>query len=230
MTQQSRKIRVLIVLAHPEPTSFNAALAAEATSALQSAGHEVRVSDLHAMAFDPVSDRRNFLTAADPVRFDQQAEESFASRNDGFAPGLQAEMDKLAWCDLVIFQFPLWWLGMPAILKGWIDRVFALGRAYGGGRWFANGYFAGKTAMLSVTIGGAEAGYSSKGLYGRSVQDILYPISHGVLAFTGFAVAEPFIVHAPGRMTEAARREVLQNYRERLLLLRPGDETIGKAA
>ena len=42
-------------------------------------------------------------------------------------------MDKLAWCEVLIFQFPLWWLGLPAILKGWVDRVFAVGRAYGGG-------------------------------------------------------------------------------------------------
>ena len=212
-------MRVLIVLAHPEPTSFNAAMAATAVAALEAAGHEVQLSDLHAMAFDPVSDRRNFVTVANPERLDQQREESFAALNDGFEQGLQIEMDKLAWCDLLILQFPLWWLGMPAILKGWIDRVFAAGRAYGGGRWFASGLFRGKTALLSLTVGGGEASYSPAGHYGRSVADILYPISHGILAFTGFAVADPYVVHAPGRMSDGARRNALIHYRQHLLSL-----------
>lgn len=212
-------MRVLIVLAHPEPASFNAAMADAAVSALAAAGHEVRLSDLHAMAFDPVSDRRNFTTVANADRLDQQVEEGFAALNHGFEPSLQIEMDKLAWCDLLILQFPLWWLGMPAILKGWIDRVFAAGRAYGGGRWFAGGCFRGKTALLSLTVGGGEASYSPEGHYGRPVADILYPISHGILAFTGFAVADPYVVHAPGRMSDGERRNVLIHYRQQLLSL-----------
>jgi len=212
-------MNALAVLAHPEASSFNRAMHAEAVACLEAAGHEVRTSDLYAMEFDPVSDRRNFLTVADAARLDQQAEESFAARNDGFEPKLQAEMDKLAWCDLLILQFPLWWLGMPAILKGWVDRVFAVGRAYGGGRWFGDGFFAGKAALLSVTIGGRESGYANDGLYGRPVPDILYPISHGILSFTGFAIADPFIVHALGRMNDGERRGVLERYRKHLLSL-----------
>ena len=92
-------MRVFIVHAHHEPTSFNASMTREATAALTGAGHEVAVSDLYAMAFDPVSDRRNFLTVMDPTRLRQQAEEAQASANDGFAPDLQAEMDKVAWTD-----------------------------------------------------------------------------------------------------------------------------------
>src|SRR5262245_40745663 len=99
-------MRVFIVHAHPEPTSFNAALTCAAAAALMGGGHEVIVSDLHAMRFDPVADRRNFATVHDPDRFRQQAEEALASADDGFAPDLQAEMDKLAWCDVLIFQFP----------------------------------------------------------------------------------------------------------------------------
>jgi NAD(P)H dehydrogenase (quinone) len=215
-------MNALLVLAHPQASSFNAAMHAEARTGLEVAGHEVRVSDLYAMGFDPVSDRRNFVTVADAGRLDLQAEESFASLNRGFEPALEAEMDKLAWCDLLVLQFPLWWLGMPAILKGWIDRVFALGRAYGGGRWFADGFFAGKKALLSVTVGGGEANYSREGHYGRPVSDLLYPISHGLLAFTGFEVLEPHIVHAPGRMSETERGEVLRFYRGRLLSLGKG--------
>ena len=75
-------------------------------------------------------------------------------------------MDKLARCDLLVLQFPIWWLGMPAIMKGWIDRVFAIGRTYGGGRWFDRGMMAGKRAMLAVTVGGTDGAYSDLGIYG----------------------------------------------------------------
>src|SRR6266702_2638565 len=113
-------MRVFIVHAHPEPKSFNGAMTRAAAEALAAAGHEVRVSDLYAMRFDPASDRRNFVTAHDPDYYRQQAEEAHAAQHDGFSPDLQAEMDKLFWCDALILQFPLLWFGLPAILKGWV--------------------------------------------------------------------------------------------------------------
>lgn len=211
-------MRVFIVHAHPEPSSFNAALTREGERALKAAGHEVVVSDLHAMNFDPVSDRRNFITVADPSRFSQQAEEAHASAQRGFAPDLQAEIDKLLWCDALILQFPIFWLGLPAILKGWIDRVFAVGVAYGGGRWFDTGRLSGKRAMCSVTLGGLEPVYSEEGVYGP-IGEILYPVHRGIFAFTGFTVVEPFVVYGPGRIDPAARAGALARYGARLLAL-----------
>jgi NAD(P)H dehydrogenase (quinone) len=209
-------LRVLIVHAHHEPTSFNGALTRHAVEVLTAAGHETVVSDLYAMGFDPVSDRRNFTTVADPERLKQQAEEALASASDGFAPELQAEMDKVAWCDAMIFQFPIWWLGLPAILKGWVDRVFAVGRAYGGGRFFDRGRFVGKRAMCSLTVGGPAEVYSEAGAY-ASIEAILFPIHRGVFQFTGFTVVEPFVVYGPNRIDEDERRAYLLRYRERLL-------------
>src|ERR1700751_5361247 len=66
------------------------------------------------------------LTVKDPDRLRQQTEEAHASRHNGPVPALQAEIDKLAWCDTLVFQFPLWWFGLPAFLKAWVDRVFAV--------------------------------------------------------------------------------------------------------
>ena len=211
-------MQVLIVHAHHEPTSFNGALTNAATNALRAAHHEVLVSDLYAMGFDPVSDRRNFRTVEDASRLRQQSEEEYASQVNGYAPDLQAEMDKLAWCDVLIFQFPLWWLGLPAILKGWVDRVFAVGRAYGGGRYFSRGVYSGKRAMCSVTIGGGVGAYSGAGAYGP-LAPILHPIHHGILGFVGFTVIEPFVVFAPSRMSQDERQGVLERYRERVLNL-----------
>ncbi len=211
-------MRVLIIHAHPEPKSFNAALTSEAVAVLTGAGHAVTVSDLHATGFDPVSDRRNFVTVADPDFLRLQSEEVLASAEDGYAPALQAEMDKLAWCDLLIFQFPLWWLGLPAILKGWVDRVFAVGRAYGGGRWFETGVLAGKHAMCSVTVGGDETAYSPAGHY-PPVEEILMPIHRGIFGFAGFTVLEPYVVYAPQRIGPDARQAELARYRRYLLTL-----------
>ena len=187
----------------------------ESKDVLLAAGHEVQVSDLYEMRFDPVSDRRNFTSVSDPLRLNQQAEESYASRHNGFVPELRAEMDKVAWCELLIFQFPIWWLGMPAILKGWVDRVFAVGQAYGGGRFFANGVMAGKRAMCTVTVGGLNKDYDGTGAY-ESIDKVLYPIHRGILAFTGFSVLPPFIVYSPARIQEAGRQDCLMQYRRRL--------------
>jgi NAD(P)H dehydrogenase (quinone) len=209
-------MRVLIVHAHHEPQSFNGALTREAAAALLAAGSDVVVSDLYAMQFDPVSDRRNFVGVKDPVRLSQQVEETHASANHGYVHALQAEMDKLAWCDTLILQFPLWWFGMPAILKGWVDRVFAVGRAYGSRRWFDVGVFAGKRAMCSITVGGPQAIYSDQGINGP-LDSILFPIHHGILGFTGFTVVEPFLVYAPGRIGHEERVAHLRRYRDRVL-------------
>src|SRR5262245_30486110 len=69
--QGAHPMRVFIVHAHPEPQSFNGAMTRNASAVLAAAGHEVVVSDLYRMGFDPVSSRRNFLTVLDPEYFRQ---------------------------------------------------------------------------------------------------------------------------------------------------------------
>jgi len=209
-------MKVLCILAHPEPQSFTASLARHGLASLEAAGHSADLIDLYATGFDPVSDRRNFIHAANPHRFDQQLEENLASASGGFAADLQEQMDKLAACDLLVLQFPIWWLSMPAIMKGWIDRVFAIGVTYGGGRWFDRGVMRGKQAMLAVTIGGTEQAYSADGIYGP-VHDVLRPINHGILAFCGFDVIEPFLAFAPARVSEQERQAMFDDYSRRLL-------------
>jgi NAD(P)H dehydrogenase (quinone) len=211
-------MRVFILHAHHEPSSFNGALTREATFALQEAGHAVKVSDLYAMAFDPISDRRNFTTVAEASFLKQQVEEEHASDVGGYVPELQAEMDKLSWCDVLILQFPLWWMGLPAIMKGWIDRVLTVGRAYGGGRYYSRGVFKGKRAMCSVTVGGSAAVYSEQGAYGP-IERSLAPIHHGVLGFVGFSILEPFVVYGPARLSDDDRLARLRSYRQRVLAL-----------
>ena len=102
-------MNILIVLAHPETKSFNGAMADTAKRALEAAGDTVAFSDLYRMGFNPVSDRQNFLSVKDPEYLKLQSEETYASEHNTFAPELEEEMRKVESCDLMIFQFPLWW-------------------------------------------------------------------------------------------------------------------------
>jgi putative NADPH-quinone reductase len=124
-------VNVLIVYAHPEPKSFNGAMRDLAVQTLAGAGHEVVVSDLYAMGFNPVagpgdmSGERN-----DPDFFSLQREQTAAYEAGRLSADIDVEIEKLKRADFVLFQFPIWWFGMPAILKGYIDRVWVPGVAF----------------------------------------------------------------------------------------------------
>jgi NAD(P)H dehydrogenase (quinone) len=208
-------MNVLIVFAHPEPKSFNGALFDTAIGTLRAAGHTVQTSDLYRMGFNPLSDRDNFTTVHDPDYLKLQLEEMHATDNDGFAPEVEAELRKLEACDLLILQFPLWWFGLPAMLKGWVDRVMAMGRTYGNGAIYQNGKFRGKRALLSLTTGGPEAAYA-KGGFNGDIDGILRPVQRGVLEFLGFDVLAPQVTYGPVRATPEQRQAWLADYTERL--------------
>ncbi|MEI6071856.1 MAG: NAD(P)H-dependent oxidoreductase [Verrucomicrobiae bacterium] len=208
-------MNVFLINAHAEPKSFNGAMFRSAQETLTGAGHSVQVSDLYAMKFDPVSDRRNFTTVKNADYFKQQIEEMHATEAAGFAPDIEAELRKLESCDLMIWQFPLWWFGLPAILKGWVDRVFAMGRTYGGDRFYENGVFKGKRALLSVTTGGPAEAYRSGGFNGE-MEAILRPIHRGMLRFTGWDVLAPNVVYGPVHLSGEERLASLSAWAARL--------------
>jgi NAD(P)H dehydrogenase (quinone) len=208
-------MNVFIVLAHPERRSFNGALFDTATETLRGAGHEVATSDLYRMGFDPVSSRRNFTTVHDPDYLKLQAEEIHASEHAGFAPEVEAELAKMEAADLMIWQFPLWWFGLPAVLKGWVDRVFAMGRTYGGGHIYETGKFRGRRAMLSLTTGGPRPAYERGGFNG-DLDAILRPVHRGMLAFQGYSVLAPQVHFGAARVPDAEREAWLAAWSQRL--------------
>src|SRR5690606_20152940 len=121
-------MNTLIVYAHPEPRSLNGSLKDLAVATLEKAGHAVRVSDLYAMGWKAAVDAGDFgPSASNPLRVPADSGRAFDTGT--LTPDVRAEQEKLLWADTVIFQFPLWWYTMPAILKGWFDRVFKIGRA-----------------------------------------------------------------------------------------------------
>ncbi|MBZ5610504.1 MAG: NAD(P)H-dependent oxidoreductase [Acidobacteriia bacterium] len=211
-------MKTLIVYAHPEPLSFNAAMKNQAVEVLTAAGHQVQVSDLYALKFDPAGGPVDFIERDDASCFRYQREQIHATSSDLFVPQLKAEMDKLVWADLVIFQFPLWWFSLPAILKGWVDRVFAMGFSYTPTERFETGIFRGKRAMLAFTTGGPPASYGPDGKNG-DLDVLLRHVQYGMFRFVGMDVLPPFIAYGAARVTPEQRAAYLQAYRERLLQL-----------
>lgn len=202
---------ILIVVAHPEPKSFNHAMADAAAAALRRAGHEVLVSDLCAEGFRADIGRGDMTSVADPGRFHVQAEQAKAARDAAFAPDIAREQARVAEADNLILQFPLWWGGPPAILKGWIDRVLAYGFGYVDGRRFDTGLFRGRRAMLSVTTGGTPARFAADGVYGP-IRPILMPLQKLALEYMGFDVAPAHVAYGAPRAGEAERRAYLDTF------------------
>jgi len=209
---------ILIVHAHHEPQSFSSALARTARETLTEAGHEVVFTDLYAMGFNPVSDRRNFTTAANPAYLKQQQEEKYATEHQGFSAEVEAEIRKLEKSDFLLFSFPLWWFGLPAILKGWVDRTFAYNRVYGGGKWYENGIGRGKRAMAVLTTGGPAESYDGHGTH-PPLETILTPVHHGIFWFNGYSPLPPlppFVAWSAAHGSDEDRRRTLEAWRQRL--------------
>ena len=219
-------MKVLLVFAHPEPRSLNGALRDVAIRELEAQGHEVLISDLYADGWKSEVDRADFPSWPPEARFLPGGASKKAFATNTLTDDVKAEIDKLMWADTLILQFPLWWYTMPAILKGWIDRVYAYGFAYGVGehsdkRWgdrFGEGTLAGKRAMLIVTTGGWEEHYSARGVNGP-IDDLLFPINHGILYYPGYDVLPPFVVYRVDRFGEADFEPVADRLRERMRTL-----------
>lgn len=209
-------MKYFLIVCHPEPKSMCSSMFNTAVEALTAAGHEVRTTNIYGDEWDPLSSRKNFTTVKNPEYFKPQIEEMHATENGGFAEDVEREIQKLEWADVVVFTFPLWWFALPAGLKGWVDRVLAMGRTYGGGRFYANGVFKGKKAMLCFTTGGPEATYVKEGFNG-DIMGVLRPIHRGIFEFCGFTVLRPQIVFAAAHGTDEERREHLARWGERVV-------------
>ena len=204
-------MNVLIVHAHYEPKSFTAAMRDAAAAELAAQGHYVEVSDLYAMGFDPVAKSSDF---GEPSRYDYTVyslEQRHCHANGSLAPDIAAEVEKLCRADLLVLSFPVFWFSVPAIMKGWIDRVFLSGVAYGGKRFYDRGGFRGKRALVAATIGSRDHMFSH--------------LLRGTLGYVGMEVLAPFVAWHVPYVTDDDRRAILDAYRERLRGL-PGSASL----
>ena len=144
-------MKILAVLAHPNPKSFTRALMDEFVASAESAGHAITIADLNAEEFDP---RFNL---DDVAVYNGLAE---------VTEGIAAEQKRVAEADAMVFFFPLWWWSMPSILKGWIDRVFNAGFAFNYIEGISSGLLAHKKVALFCPAATDVGQYRKYGYHG----------------------------------------------------------------
>ena len=205
-------MKVLIGHAHYEDQSFCTALKDQAVATLTAAGHAVQVSDLYAMGWNPVASAADFGERANPDYCTYALEQRQGHESGTLAPDIRAEIDKVEWCDLLILNFPVFWFSLPAMLKGWIDRVFVSGKFYGGKRVYDRGGMVGKKAMLTFTLGGQQHMFADEAAIHGDMDLLLRPIQRGALAYVGFTVLPPFIGYHVPYISQEARTQMLVDY------------------
>lgn len=209
-------MNILIVYAHHEPSSFTSAMKNVAADTLAHQGHGAVVSDLYGQGFTPLAQKWDFVTTSGGHSNYLLEQKHAASLQNAFSPDIVSEIDKLLAADVVIFVAPLWWHSVPAILKGWFDRILAMGVAWDGGKYYEKGLMRGKQAMLVLAAGHPTDFYQPSGLHKASLIQSLHPLNHGTLAFCGFNVHEPFVAENVLGIEQAAREKILKDLEFRL--------------
>lgn len=206
----------LIVYAHQSVGSFNEAIRDAAVQELSEQGFKVIVSDLYAMDFQANATRDDILGDLKNPELFQYGDETMHAWLEGrLSHDIVAEQRKVEEAELVIFQFPLYWFSVPAIMKGWMDRVLAQGFAFSMEKMYNNGIFKDKKAMLSFTTGATESMFRPDGING-DINVTLWPLQNGTLHFCGFQVLAPQIFWSPAHSPPPVRTAMLDGWRARL--------------
>lgn len=155
--QQSRKVvkdkmNVLVVVSHPRKDSLTFQVAQRFAQGLTEAGHSYEILDLHGIGFDPI--------------LREMDEPDYTQENQVFSPEVETEMARLKKHDAVAFVFPLWWWHLPAMLKGYVDRVMNNGFAYGANKLPHQ-------QILWIALSGVTEEQMHKRNYGQSITNLL---------------------------------------------------------
>lgn len=184
----------LIVFAHPRSESFNRAILDMTVSTLKRKGHEVVVRDLYAIDFYPVLKPQD--TAA--MKIGQTPED------------IKTEQEYIAKADVITFIYPIWWTGMPAILKGYIDRVFSYGFAYAHGAQRIDKLLTGKKGLIINTHGLPKEYYDQIGV----TVGLKITSDTGIFDFTGIDLVEHLLFGSVPSAGESALKEILKKVEE----------------
>jgi len=163
-------VRHLIIAAHPGARSFNHSVVEAYSSALAERKHRVECRDLYAANFNPVMSARDLG----------------AIGGGKAAKDIRAEQAAVRRADVVTFVSPLWWSGFPAMLKGYLDRVFCAGFAYLIKRDEYLPGLSGKKGVIITTAGASKAELRSGGTL-RALRTIY---DEGLMQFTGIELVE----------------------------------------
>ncbi|MBO9151800.1 NAD(P)H-dependent oxidoreductase [Chitinophaga sp. GCM10012297] len=171
----------LIVYAHPNTSSANHHLKETAAAAIRRAGHEVEIRDLYAIGFDPVLSL-------------QDMQGQMKGENE---ENIVREQEYIRRADAVTFIYPVWWTGMPAIMKGYVDRVMTYGFAYRYDQGVQQGLLRGKAAYIFNTHGKSHEEYRASGMDNalRLTSDA------GIYRYCGFDVKQHLFFDRADRAT-----------------------------
>lgn len=162
----------LIIYVHPNQESLNAQFKQAIENVIKQQKHKVITRDLYHLGFDPVLSL-----------------EDINGQRKGYVNELiRREQEYISWADVVTFIYPIWWTGMPAIMKGYIDRVFSYGFAYRYDQGIQKGLLAGKQAIILNTHGKSHEEYTSIGMD----KALILISDKGIYAYCGFQVKEHF--------------------------------------
>jgi NAD(P)H dehydrogenase (quinone) len=201
-------MKILIVHAHPEPLSFCTSMMKRMREGFLVQGHEVQVSDLHALQFNPVATADDFSERSNPDYLVYALEQRHALKQNTLPADIARELQLLKDCDLLVLNFPLYWFSLPAILKGWIDRVFLSGAVYGGRNFYDRGLMKGKKAWVTFTLGGRDHMFGDNSVHG-DLNGLLRPVLQGSLGYAGFEVLQPFAAYHVPYISQEARENIL---------------------
>jgi NAD(P)H dehydrogenase (quinone) len=180
----------LVVFAHPNPKSFGKGILDTVVKASEEKGAAVKVRDLYELGFDPI------LKPSDFVAF-----------KEGKVPeDIAAEQEIIRWADVITFIYPVWWTSLPAILKGYVDRVFSYGFAYEYIDGAPNGLLKGKKALLFSTTGTPDELYAANGMHASMKQTT----DQGIFNFSGMEEVSHTFFGAVPYVSEEVRSDYLQ--------------------
>ena len=207
-------VRVLLVHTHPVADSFVAAMRDVFVEEFTAQGAEIHVSDLYKQNFDPVLSAADFKAPADPDRLVIGLEQRRGFADGTLADDIAAEVEQVLAADVIVFTFPLFWYGPPAMLKGWIERVFLSGPIYGGKRVYGRGGLAGKHALVAFSLGGRPHMFGPGALHGELETGMLRHFLQGTLGYAGLTVHRPFVAYHVPYVGDDDRRAMLDELRD----------------
>ena len=172
-------MKVLILYAHPNPNSFCSAIRQRVEETLSKKGIDYKVRDLYQMRFNPTL----------------SGEELVALSQGRVLDDVKAEQELIKESDTLIFIFPMWWYSFPAILKGYIDRVFSYGFAYAEEDGQIKGLLKEKRALVLCTLGGTEEDYGDFAHCVESVFRNTFTFCGIDVPLVKFFYAVPYVSH-----------------------------------
>ncbi|WP_028390165.1 NAD(P)H-dependent oxidoreductase [Bacillus cihuensis] len=180
----------LIVYAHPYPESLNHAILEATVNTLKKNGNEVVVRDLYALDFQPVL----------------KPEDTAAMKAGNTPNDIKTEQEFIAEADVITFIYPIWWTGLPAILKGYVDRVFAFGFAYSAGEEGTIKLLKGKKGLIINTHGHPNEVYDEMGM----TAGLKVTSDTGIFDFTGIEPVDHLLFGSIGYLDEEAYKGMLK--------------------